>query len=106
MSAPPRLSKYMMKMDSMDALARTHSKRRAREDGKPWYIFYPDAKTVFARDMLSFCALLFSFVVVPFEPQVAEQREAFDQPDSLQATGGPAGMNDDPGPSAGARLWW
>ncbi len=67
MSAPPRLSKYMMKMDSMDALARTHSKRRAREDGKPWYIFYPDAKTVFARDMLSFCALLFSFVVVPFE---------------------------------------
>ena len=81
-----------MKKDSsvgnrqLKELLEAAKRKKEREQAalnKPCYILYPESKIVTARDMMSFVALLLTFVVVPFEVAFVDAPPIPDPTDAL-----------------------
>jgi hypothetical protein len=67
-------------------LMRELKRNRAREEAaarKPCYVLYPESSIVSAKDMMSFVALMLTFIVVPFEVSFVDAPPIPDPTDPL-----------------------
>ena len=63
--------------------AKRNKAREAAAAQKPCYVLYPESRVVSAKDMMSFVALMLTFVVVPFEVSFVDAPAVPDPTDAL-----------------------